>query len=74
MDTFDVPGAYLHEYMPNYNRILINLRGYFVDIVCQVNPEYEQHVGYKNGETFLYLLVFRRAPFSCGNLVSCLDK
>ena len=38
--TFDVLGAYLHEEMPKYKRILMNSMRYFVDIMCQVNPEY----------------------------------
>ena len=38
VDTFDVPGSYLHAYMPKYKRILMNIRGYFVDITSQVKP------------------------------------
>ena len=46
MDTFDVPGSYLHEYMPKDKSLLMNLRGDFVEIMCQVNPEYEHHASY----------------------------
>ena len=46
--TFDVSGAYLHSYMTKDKRILMKLRGDFVDIMCQVNPEYKQHVRYEN--------------------------
>ena len=37
----------------------MKLRGDFVDIMCQVNPYYEQHVRYENGEKVLYILVIR---------------
>ena len=57
MDTFDVPGSYLHAYMPKYKRILMNLRAGFVDITCQAKPEYEQHTRYEYGKKVLYLLV-----------------
>ena len=64
MDNFDVPGAYLHAEMPKEKRILMNLRGDFDDIMCQVNPEYKQNVGYENRKKFLYLLVLR-AIYGC---------
>ena len=57
MDTFDIPGAYLHEEIPRYKGVLINIRRGFVDIMCQFNPEYKQHVTYENGNKVLYLLV-----------------
>ena len=42
----------------------MKLRGDFVEIMCQVNPEYEQHVKYENGGKVLYLLVLR-AVYVC---------
>ena len=57
VDTFDVPGLYLHAYMPKYKRILMNLRAGFVDITCQAKPEYEQQTRYEYGKKVLYLLV-----------------
>ena len=54
--TFDVPRSYLHANNPKDKTILINLRGHFVYILCQVNPEFEQHVRYEMGD-FIYLLV-----------------
>ena len=62
--TFDVPGSFLNADMPKDKRILMKLRGYFVDIMCQVNPYYEQHVRYENGENVLYILVLR-AIYGC---------
>ena len=52
MDSFNVPGEYLNASMPKEKRILMKLRGDFVATMCQVNPEYELHGRYKNGETF----------------------
>ena len=59
--AFGVPGAYLHTDMPNYKRILMTLRGEYVDIMCHINPEYEQNVRYENGKIVLYLLVLRES-------------
>ena len=59
MDTFDVSGLLMYAYIPKDKRILMKLRGDFVDIMCQVNPYYEQHVRYENGEKVLYILVIR---------------
>ena len=52
MVTFDIPAAYLHADIPNYKKILMKLRGDFIDITCQVNPEYEQDVRYEDGNFF----------------------
>ena len=30
--------------MPKDKQMLLKLRGFFVDIMCQINPEYEKHV------------------------------
>ena len=55
MTTFDVPGSYRHAEMSKDKMILMKLRGDFVDIMCQVNPEHEQHVRYGNGKNiFIY--------------------
>ena len=59
VDNFDVTGAYLHGEIPTDRRILMKLRGDFVEIMCQVNPEYKQHARYENGKKVLYLLVTR---------------
>ena len=64
MATFDIPGAYPHADIPKDKSILMNLRGYFVDIMCQFYPEYEQHIGYENGEKVFCLLVLR-AIYCC---------
>ena len=64
IDTFDVPGTYLHAKIPKDKRIIMKLRGDFVNIMCQVNPEYKQHVGYENGNKVLYLQVIR-AIYGC---------
>ena len=60
----DVPGAYLHAEMPPEKRVLLRLVGKFVDIMCQVNPEYLKYVRYENGKKVLYLRVLR-ALYGC---------
>ena len=50
MATFDFPGVYLNTEIPKDKRILMNIRGYFVVIICQVNPEYEQGARDENGK------------------------
>ena len=37
---FDVPGAFLQLEVPKNNMILMRLKGQFVDIICDVNPEH----------------------------------
>ena len=37
--TFDVNGAFLQPELPNKEeKVLLKLKGIFVDIMCQVNP------------------------------------
>ena len=62
--NFEVLGAYLHEETPKGERILMKLRGDFVDIMCQVKPEYKQHICYENGKKVMYLL-FPRVIYGC---------
>ncbi len=61
---FDVPGAYLHAEMPIDKRVLMVLRGQFVDIMCQVNPEYEKYVTYQGKTKVLYLQLLQ-ALYGC---------
>ena len=35
----------------------MKLGGDFSNIICQVNPEYKQHVRFDNGRKVLYMLV-----------------
>ena len=49
---FDVPGAYLQAEMPREKKLLMKFRNEFVDIMCEVNPEYEQYVIKENGKKY----------------------
>ena len=65
--TFDVLGAYLHARLSkdgNKERLLLNLAGDDVDIICEVSPEHSKHVVYENGKKVLYLLILR-AIYGC---------
>jgi len=62
--VFDVPGAYLQTPMPDDKNILMIIRGQFVDILCDVNPKYREHVRIINGKKVLYVKVLR-AIYGC---------
>ena len=61
---FDVPGAYLQAEMPKEKKLLMKFRDEFVDIMCEVNPEYKQHVTVEHGKRVLYVKVLR-AIYGC---------
>ena len=37
---YDIPGAYLHAEMPEDKTMILKLKGKFVSIICDINPEY----------------------------------
>ena len=37
----------------------MKIRGYYVEMMCQVTPEYKQHVKYENGNKVMYIIVLR---------------
>ena len=47
--------------MPNYQRkkVVLKLLGVFVEIMCEVNKEYEKYVIYEGKKKVLYLRVYR---------------
>ena len=61
---FDVPGAYLHAEMPPDKQILLKLKGKFVDIMCDVNPEHKTNIIEEKNQKVLYLWV-TRAIYGC---------
>jgi hypothetical protein len=60
--TADVEGAYLHVDMED--SILLKSVGEAVDIMCQVNPKYENFVVFENLKKVLYLQLLK-ALFGC---------
>ena len=42
--TGDVPGAYLHAELSKDKRVILRLKGIFVDIMCKANSKYLQYV------------------------------
>jgi len=56
---FDVPGAYLHAEMPDDKFAILKTEGEFVDIMCEVNPEYKDDVRYEKGKKVLYIQILR---------------
>ena len=61
---FDVPGAFLQAEMPADKKLLMIFRDEFVDIMCEVNPDYKQYVVIENGKRVLYVKVLRTI-YSC---------
>ena len=59
MVIFDVPGAYLNNYMPEYKFVLLKLEYEFVDIMCEVNPEFIKDVQKEGKKKVLYLRVLK---------------
>ena len=56
---FDVPGAYLHADVPKEKFVILKIEGDFVDIMCNVNPEYKPYVRYENGKKVLYVRILK---------------
>ena len=61
---FDVPGAYLQAEMPKKKKLLVKFRDEFVDIMCEINPEFKKHVIEERGKKVLYVKVLR-AIYGC---------
>ena len=48
VENFDVPGAYLHTDLPKGKFKILLLERNFMDIVCDINHEYTQHVRFRD--------------------------
>ena len=57
--TFYVPGAYLQTDLPKDKLVLLLSEGKFVDIMCEINPEYKQQVRTKDGRNTLYIRILK---------------
>ena len=65
----DVPGVYLHAEFPSDKNIILCMTDVFVDIMCDINEEYKEHIVYevnKRGKRVqcLYVKVLR-ALYGC---------
>ena len=65
--VFDVPGYYLQTEMPPEKWILLCIRDDFVDIMCEVNPEYKPYAWYDIGKKDIYMKVLRE-------IYGCIDS
>ena len=61
---FDVPGAYLHSSFPDDKLVVVRFDGEFVDIMCDVNPEFKPFVRMEKGRKVLYLRLLK-ALYGC---------
>ena len=59
VNTFDVPGTYLHTSLHDDNFVHMKLEGEFVEIMCEVNPEYERFVIYQKGGKGLCVMILK---------------
>ena len=55
VQMFDVTGAYLHADLPKDKNMYIKFEGEFVDIMCDVNPQYAATVAIEHGKKLLYV-------------------
>ena len=44
VEVYDVRGAFFQYDIPNDKKMLMITRNNFVDIMCEVNPEFKKHV------------------------------
>ena len=56
---FDVPGDFLQTALTADNFLLVRIIDEFVDVICEVNPEYISYVIYDNGKKVLCLNILR---------------
>ena len=52
---FDVPEYFPQTVLPVDKFLLMRIRNEFVDVMCEVNPEYIPYVRYENGKKLLYV-------------------
>ena len=67
--SFDVPGAFLQAEMADDKLVLLKLKGKFVDMVCEINPEFESHICFETSKfgrraKLLYMKVIQ-AIYGC---------
>ena len=52
---FDFTGDFLQTALPADKFLLMQIRDEFLDVMCEVNPEYIPYVRYENGKEVLYV-------------------
>ena len=57
--TFDIPGAYLHAEIPENKSVVLKIKGKFLSIMCDINPEYKQFLRIEGKTSVFYLSVLR---------------
>ena len=67
MAILDVPGAFILTALPADMFVLMQIRVEFVNVICEVKPEYIPYVRYENGEKVLYRNIL-------GAIYGCIDS
>ena len=57
--TFDIPSAFLQADIAKDKLRILKLEGKYVDIMCEVNPEYKPNVRVENGKKVLYIQILK---------------
>ena len=60
----DVPGDFLQTALPADNFLLLQIRDEFLDVMCEVKPEYIPYLRYESGKNVLYVNILR-AIYGC---------
>ena len=60
----DIPGAYLHADMPKDRTLLLKLTNELVEIMCEIDPQYEKEVKMEGNTKVLYVKIVR-ALYGC---------
>ena len=56
---FNFTGAYLHSSLPNDKVVRMKFEGEFLEIMCEVNPEYGNFVIYNKYKKVLYVPILK---------------
>ena len=65
IETFEVSRAFLHAEMSPDKRVIMVVRGEFVELMCKVNKKFRRYVTHtKNGKPVLYLRILH-AIYAC---------
>ena len=59
VENFGIPAAYLQTDLPTEKFTLLLMEGNFMDIMCDINPNYKKHVKLKTGRKNWYLRILK---------------
>ena len=61
--TFDIPNAFIQTHVDEKDaqgdRIIMKIKGAMIDVLIEIDPEYEKYVTYERGQRVLYVHIQR---------------